>query len=222
LCDENVKRNFDITNGTTVANASGVEITNDTAVDGSIWRDTAEGGGNTVTHLNAQGTLLSDQWTDTDGVSGTDTFDSDSSGSGTFSNADGSGGTVTLGAQGDITITNTNQSGQTTSTDVWHQATDSYDITLFNSDGSMSSDYDYLANGNVVVTDYNSDGSVADQQTVAAGLVIDPDGSSFGDVVNADGTYTVYFENSSGDTTAWQFGVSGGSESQCSPKTTRM
>ncbi|WEN13773.1 calcium-binding protein [Rhodanobacter sp. AS-Z3] len=202
--------NTNLTKGTIVLNASGVAITDDTAVDGSIWRATAEKNGSTTTHIDKQGTLLSDQWTDTDGASGSDTFDSDVSGSGTFSNADGSGGTVTLGAQGDITITNTNISGQKTSTDIWHKATGSYDITLFNSGGSKSSDYDYLSNGNVVATDYNSDGSVANQHTVAAGLVIDPDGSSFGDVVNADNTYTVYFENSSGDTTAWQFGGGGG------------
>lgn len=201
--------NTNLINGTTVANASGVEITNDTAVDGSIWRDTQEAQGNTITHLDAQSVLLSDQWTDTDGASGSDTFDSIASGSGTFHNADGSGGTLTLETQGDITITNTNASGQTTSTDTWYQSTGSYDITLFNSDGSKSSDYDYLANGNVIVTDYDGDGSVADQETVAAGLVIDPDGSSFGEVVNADNTYTVYFENSFGDTTAWQFGTSG-------------
>jgi hypothetical protein len=193
------------TKGTHTINASGVNVWDDTALDGSTWRDTEDLQGRTFSHLDVAGELLSDRWSDTDSVSGTDTFNGDGSGSGTFSNANGSGGSVALDTQGNITITNTNVQGQTVSTDAWNATNGSYDITLFNGDGSKGADYDYLANGNVVVTDYAANGSVADQETEAAGLVIDPDGSSFGKVVNADGSYTVYYENASGDTTAWVY-----------------
>ena len=203
--------------GTTVDNESGVIVKSATALDGSLYRDTTEPQGDTVSHLTASGTLLSDNWTITDGssttpsVTGSDTFNADGSGKGTFSDTrDGTAGTVTLNGQGDIVVVNTNASGTVTSEDTWNGSTDSYTVATLNGSGTTLSSYDYLANGNVIATDYAPDGTtVADQQTVAAGLVINPDGSSFSKVMNADGSYTVYYLNASGDTTAYQYSTSG-------------
>ena len=48
---------------------------------------------------------------------------------------------------------------------------------------------------------------IADQQTVVTGLVVNPDGSEFSEVVNVDSSYTVYYEDAQGDTTAFQYGA---------------
>jgi hypothetical protein len=206
--------------GTEVDNASGVIVKSATALDGSLYQDTLQLQGDTVSHLTSDGTLLSDNWTITDGpsyinaapsVTGSDTFNADGSGQGTFSDVrDDSAGTVTLDGQGDIVVVNTNASGTVTSEDTWNASTDSYTIATLNGNGTTLASYDYLANDNVIATDYAPDGTtIADQQTVAAGLVVNPDGSSFSKVMNADGSYTVYYLNASGDTTAYQYSAGG-------------
>uniref|UniRef100_E6PQA3 Uncharacterized protein n=1 Tax=mine drainage metagenome TaxID=410659 RepID=E6PQA3_9ZZZZ len=208
--------NATATSGTTTDNASGVIVKTATALDGSVYRDTIEFQGDTVTHLTSGGTLLSDTWTLTDGtnttpsVTGSDTFNADGSGSGTFSDLrDNTAGTVTLNGQGDITVVNTNAGGTVTSEDIWNGSNGTYEIAMLSSTGTTLGVYDYLANGNVIATDYASNGNIADQQTVAAGLVVNPDGSSFSKVANANGSYTVYYQNASGDTTAYQYSASG-------------
>ena len=209
--------NATATSGTTTDNASGVIVKTATALDGSEYRDTIEFQGDTVTHLTSGGTLLSDTWTLTDGtnttpsVTGSDTFNADGSGSGTFSDLrDNTAGTVTLTSQGDITVVNTNAGGTVTSEDIWNASNSTYEIAMLSSTGTTLGVYNYLANGNVTVTDYASDGTtIADQQTEAAGLVVNPDGSSFSKVANANGSYTVYYQNASGDTTAYQYSASG-------------
>ncbi|WHZ09603.1 MAG: hypothetical protein OJF60_000042 [Burkholderiaceae bacterium] len=206
----------DCTSGSEVLNASGVYVKNDTAVDGSTYRQTAELNGTTVSHYSAQGVLLSDKWSDTDGssttpsVTGSDSFNADGSGSGTFSDTrDGTTGTVTLNGQGSIVVVNTNAGGTVTSEDIWN-GDGTYEVAMLNADGSTQATYDYLANGDVTVTDLAPGGTaIADQQTVAAGLVIDPDGASFSKVANADGSYNVYYQDAQGDTTAFQYGASG-------------
>lgn len=209
--------------GSMTFDASGVQTLNIKALDGTSWVVTNEQQGSTVSHESSSGVLLSDQWAIADGpgvisgvptsasVTGTDSFNADGSGSGTFTDLrDGTSGTVTLNGQGDIVVVNTNASGTVTSEDTWNASTDSYTIATLNGSGTTLNSYDYLANGNVIATDYAPDGTtIADQQTVAAGLVVNPDGSSFSKVVNADGSYTVYYMNTSGDTTAYQYSVSG-------------
>lgn len=209
--------------GSMTFDASGVQTLNIKALDGTSWVVTNEQQGSTVSHESSSGVLLSDQWAIADGpgvisgvpasasVTGTDSFNADGSGSGTFTDLrDGTSGTVTLNGQGDIVVVNTNASGTVTSEDTWNGSTDSYTVATLNGSGTTLNSYDYLANGNVIATDYAPDGTtIADQQTVAAGLVVNPDGSSFSKVVNADGSYTVYYMNASGDTTAYQYSASG-------------
>ncbi len=209
--------------GSMTFDASGVQTLDIKALDGTSWVVTNEQQGSTVSHKSSSGVLLSDQWAIADGpgvisgvptsasVTGTDSFNADGSGSGTFTDLrDGTSGTVTLNGQGDIVVVNTNASGTVTSEDTWNASTDSYTIATLNGSGTTLNSYDYLANGNVIATDYAPDGTtIADQQTVAAGLVVNPDGSSFSKVVNADGSYTVYYMNASGDTTVYQYSASG-------------
>jgi hypothetical protein len=159
--------------------ASGVQTLNIKALDGTSWVVTNEQQGSTVSHESSSGVLLSDQWAIADGpgvisgvptsasVTGTDSFNADGSGSGTFTDLrDGTSGTVTLNGQGDIVVVNTNASGTVTSEDTWNASTDSYTIATLNGSGTTLNSYDYLANGNVIATDYAPDGTtIADQQT---------------------------------------------------------
>ncbi|MHB1701065.1 MAG: autotransporter outer membrane beta-barrel domain-containing protein [Acidobacteriaceae bacterium] len=144
------------TSGTTVDNASGVIVQMATALDGSLYRDTQEPRGDTVSHLTANGTLLADNWTIIDGsnttpsVTGSDTFNADGSGSGTFSDLrDNTAGTVTLTSQGDITVVNTNATSTVTSEDIWNGSNGTYEIAMLSSTGTTLGVYDYLANGSV-------------------------------------------------------------------------
>ena len=209
--------------GTETFNASGVQTLDIKALDGTSWVVTNEQQGSTVSHESSSGVLLSDQWAIADGpgvissvpasasVTGSDTFNADGSGTGSFSDArDGTVGTVTLTSQGDITVVNTNAGGTVTSEDIWNASNGTYEIAMLSSTGTTLGVYDYLANGNVIATDYAPDGTtIADQQTVASGLVVNPDGSSFSKIVNTDNSYTVYYQNASGDTTAYQYSASG-------------
>ncbi|MHB1701063.1 MAG: beta strand repeat-containing protein [Acidobacteriaceae bacterium] len=209
--------------GTETFNASGVQTMNVKALDGTSWVVTNEQQGSTVSHDSSSGGLLSDQWAIADGpgvissvpasasITGSDTFNADGSGTGSFSDIrDGTAGTVTLNGQGDIVVVNTNAGGTVTSEDIWNASNGTYEIAMLSSTGTTLGVYDYLTNGNVTVTDYAPDGvTIADQKTLAAGLVVNPDGSSFSKIVNADNSYTVYYQNSSGDTTAYQYSASG-------------
>ncbi|MHB1677390.1 MAG: lysozyme inhibitor LprI family protein [Sulfuriferula sp.] len=42
-------------------------------------------------------------------------------------------------------------------------------------------------------------------QTEAAGLVVNPDGSDFSRIVNADNSTTVYYQDGQGDVSTWQY-----------------
>ena len=193
--------NIMATGGTDIQNASGVLVRTATAVDGTVWQDTTVLAGDTVSHYSSNEVLLTDQWNDYDGmiatpalgpqapvigtptVTGSDTFNGNA-GSGTFTDTrDGTSGTVSLDGQGDISISNYNAGGSLTSTDSWNGS--SYTIAMYGSTGAELSSYDYLANGDVTITDYAVDGSVADTQTEAAGLVVNPDGSDFSKIANA-------------------------------------
>ncbi|OIQ91501.1 hypothetical protein GALL_265780 [mine drainage metagenome] len=165
--------------GSMTFDASGVQTLNIKALDGTSWVVTNEQQGSTVSHESSSGVLLSDQWAIADGpgvisgvptsasVTGTDSFNADGSGSGTFTDLrDGTSGTVTLNGQGDIVVVNTNASGSVTSEDTWNASTDSYTIATLNGSGTTLNSYDYLANGDVIATNYAPDGTtIADQQT---------------------------------------------------------
>ncbi|OIQ91499.1 bifunctional hemolysin/adenylate cyclase precursor [mine drainage metagenome] len=208
--------------------ASGAEVFYATSeADGTNYQTTTFAQGITYSHLSASGNLISDQWATgnpsseyIDGfgdpainatVTGTDSFNADGSGTGTFQNLlNGTSGTITLNGQGDIVVVNTNASGVVTSEDVWNGSTGTYQISTLNPGGTTLNAYQYLPNGNVIVTDYAPDWTtIADQETVAQGLVVNPDGSDFSKIMNSDGSYTVYYQDSSGDTTAWQYSSSG-------------
>jgi len=114
------------TSGSEVVDASGVIVKTATSLDGSIYRDTVERQGSTVSHYDTNELLLSDRWSLIDGsnalpsVTGSDSFSSDGSGSGSFTNLrDQTSGDVMLDASGDITITNRTASGAVSSKDIW-------------------------------------------------------------------------------------------------------
>ncbi|WP_440534475.1 hypothetical protein [Variovorax sp. YR566] len=159
-------------------------------------------------HFNADGTLASDTWTSSDGASGQDSFDTDGSGTGSVTHADGSASTVTLDASGGITIDNRSGDGSLTSQD-WWQADGTRGIKTYNADGVLSTSYDYQLNGKVLVTQWAADGTAEEQQTEFAGSLFSLDGSGFGKIVNSDGSYSVNYNDANGDALIFKYGTAG-------------
>lgn len=89
----------------------------------------------TRVHYAPDGTLSNDQWNLGDGSSGSDTFNADGSGSGTLTHVDVTTSSMTLDAQGEITIDNQDAQGNKSSEDWWH-SDGTHGITTYASDGS--------------------------------------------------------------------------------------
>ncbi|MHA6822353.1 calcium-binding protein [Ralstonia pseudosolanacearum] len=183
-----------------------------------------DGTGNNTTYIyNAFGNLVADNWTKSDGSSGTDTINGDSSRAGKVTNADGSTSTYTTDSQGNQTTKRYSSAGVLTD-DVWTHA-----------DGRSGSDV-FDANGNVIqATAVAADGSKSIQKNDGQGNTsttqFDASGKKTGDTWQAadgshgsdqlingawtslqyasDGSYTRSTKDTLGDTTAQQFNASG-------------
>jgi hypothetical protein len=159
-------------------------------------------------HFNADGTLASDNWSLSDDASGKDDFAGDGSGNGTLTHPDGNTSTIAIDAQGGITVDNLDDRGNVVSEDWWHE-----DGThgIVDYEGGVKTDrYAYDAKGNVVIDDYESDGTtIAGSEVERAGAVLSPDGAGFGKVVNADGSYSVDYNDAYGDFSVFQYSASG-------------
>ena len=160
----------------------------------------------TRNHLNPDGTLTSDQWSLSDGALGQDSFNSDGSGSGSLTHADGSTSTVALDGSGTITVDNQGSDG-IVSQDWWH-ADGTHGVNMY-ADGVVTTTYNYQPSGQVTVTDLTAAGGVVDQLTIAAGGLLSPDGSGFGKIVNSDGSYSVNYNDSNGDALIFKYGAGG-------------
>jgi Ca2+-binding RTX toxin-like protein len=152
--------------------------------------------------FDSSGTLTSDTWQLSDGATGSDAFDSSGSGSGSIQNGDGTSSTVSVSGVG-IDIDNFDANGTKASEDWWHPD-GSHGITVFDAGGGSAS-YTYLTNGEVQEVDYGLDGTATPLDTVPAGGVLSPDGSSFGEIANSDGTTSVAYTDSAGDSLLWNF-----------------
>ena len=161
----------------------------------------------TRNHLSADGALISDTWTLSDGASGNDSFNSDGSGSGSLTHADGSTSTATLDSSGGITVDNRGADGALTSLDWWN-ADGRHGVRIY-SDGYIAATYDYQVNGTVTVTDFNADGTISNQQTLRSGGVLSADGSGFGKIVNTDGSYSVNYNDANGDALIFKYSAAG-------------
>lgn len=157
--------------------------------------------------FNSDGALTSDQWQLFDGTTGSDSFASNGAGSGTVLYGDGRHSNVTVGSDGSISIQNIDSSGHQTSLDWWH-ADGTHGITMQNADGSTEV-YAYQVDGTVQETDFAADRSVSYEGTWMAGGLISPDGSQFGKIRNADGTYSINFTDSSSDAQIFKFSGAG-------------
>jgi len=146
---------------------------------------TNDGNGNTLTgYFNAAGVELSDSWTNSDGTSGTDTF-----------NADGSYSSIVNDGHGLITTTNYDVKGN----DTWTRSDGSFGSDTFNTDGTRVS----IANdghGLITTTNYEVFGN--DTWTKS-------DGSSGTDTLNADGTHTRIVNDGHGLATTTQYDING-------------
>lgn len=161
----------------------------------------------TLNFFDASGALTKSQWAMADGSSGT--LSAAQTGSGFYGlihNADGTLSNVQIDGSGNIAINNLNGLGATVSTD-WRAANGTYGATLYNAGGNKVSDYTYQPNGKCIVVTYAADGSIANQQTMLAGEVLNPDGNFFGYIANSDGTYTINFRNYNGDTIGFDYGA---------------
>ena len=158
-------------------------------------------------HYNAGGVLERDDWTLSDGSSGSDTFNSDGSGSGSITHVDGTISSVNIDAAGDITVDNRDAQGNLYSENWWH-SDGTHGTNLYGSDGTEVT-YTYAVNGTVLITQYAADGTELGQQSALAGAVLNPDGASFGRITNSDGTRTVCYSDANGDALLFQYGVNG-------------
>jgi hypothetical protein len=155
-------------------------------------------------HFDSSGVLTGDDWQLADGTTGSDTFSSDGSGSGSIQHANGSTGTVTIDGSHNITINTLNSDGDQVSQDWWH-ADGTYGITIYNLDDDTKQSYTYQTNGLGLEQDYDSSGTITYGGTDLAGNVFNPDGSGFGKVVNKDGSYSVNYSDSNGDNLIFNF-----------------
>jgi Ca2+-binding RTX toxin-like protein len=169
----------------------------------TYWRCTTN-----LTHstFNSNQQLTGDNWSVTDGASGSDTINPNGSLSGTIFHADGTSSTVGLSTSGQLTIENRNSSNVLISQD-WWDPDNTHGVTLYNSDGSSKA-YLYQTNGLLQETDYAPDGGIVTRQTSLAALVASPDGSQLGSINNSDGTKSINYVDSNGDASI--FVMSGG------------
>jgi Ca2+-binding RTX toxin-like protein/uncharacterized membrane protein YkoI len=149
--------------------------------DGSYSAYISDGQGTTTTNYDSASIKLSDNWTKVDGSSGSDTFNSDGSSSGSSYHPDRSYSTIVNDGQGDITTTN-------------------YDASS-NELGHSTSSND--SQGNVTTTNYDPNGTkLSDNYTHTDGShgndTFNADGSSSGSSYNSDGSYYTYTDNGNG------------------------
>jgi len=163
----------------------------------------------TLNNFDTTGNLTTSQWAMADGANGTlNVALGGSSASGTINHANGWTSTIAIDGSGDVTINNYSGGTALSSSDSWN-SDGTHGSTVYSSDGSINAKYTYEANGQVIVDSYAPDGSLADEETLSAGDVINPDGNFFGKVVNADSSYEIYYKDFNGDTLGLQYSASG-------------
>jgi hypothetical protein len=157
--------------------------------------------GDSTTTYYQQGARLSDAWIQTDGSSGSDTY-----------NADGSYTSIANDGLGDVTTTQYNAQGAKTS-DSWLKTDGSNGSDRFNSDESYVGTVND-AQGDTTVTQYSTAGvALSDTWTKVDGGhgsdIFNSDGSSTGMTISADGTFSTYANNGQGLLTTDNFDLSG-------------
>jgi len=157
--------------------------------------------GDSTTTYYQQGVRLSDTWSQTDGSSGSDTY-----------NGDGSYTRIANDGLGDVTTTQFNAQGARTS-DSWLKSDGSNGSDFFNSDGSYVGTVND-AQGDTTVTQYSTAGvALSDTWTKVDGShgndLFNSDGTSSGTTVSADGTFSTYVNNGQGLITTDNFDSSG-------------
>jgi len=140
--------------------------------------DTSRNGDRTNLAYDKTGVLKSDTFSLSDGATGgLDGVATPAAAKGTITYAGGAISKFNFVQNGDFTVDNFNGSTKT-SEDVLH-ADGTQTTTVYNQDGS-SSKYSYDTHGHVTIDDLSSSGALVDEQTVAAGSVVVPDGNSLG------------------------------------------
>ena len=183
----------DGTYGTDTFNADGSSIGAIYNPDSSHSTLINDGYGDLVTtYYNTAGIKTADNWSRSDGSSGTDTFNADGSSTGTIYNPDGSYSTLTNDSHGDVTTVNYDASGN------------EIGYGIGTNDGHENS----------LITNYSPSGvKLSDNWTKGYGAygsdTFNADGSSTGISRNPDGSYSTYTNDSLGDVTTEFFNASG-------------
>jgi len=152
------------------------------------------------------GNFSSDEFSLSDGASGNLQALGSNSAIGQINHNDGTTSNVTVSADF-ISIDNLDSDGHSIGQDLWH--TDgSHSIEVDNADGSRAL-YDYSPTGQMTETTYDKINVQTTKSTAASGALLSPDGSQFGKIVNGDGTYTVVYTDSNGDSTEFIFNQDG-------------
>ncbi len=196
-------KNIDGTSGSDIYTASGMTIKNKTLTDGTSQTITTYAGNSTLDAYNTDGQLVTDTWALKNGETGNSTFALSSNGSGSIQHENGSTSSIMYNLDGSIEVTNHDLDGHIYSVDTWNTNGD-YSISLYHS-GNKSVTYTYHTNGLLDVTNYADDGSVSDQLTANAGQLLIPDGTLFSKIRSQDGTYTVNYTDTNGDTLAFYY-----------------
>ncbi|AEG68103.1 putative metalloprotease, Hemolysin-type calcium-binding region (rtxA) [Ralstonia solanacearum Po82] len=183
-----------------------------------------DGTGNNTTYIyNALGNLVADNWTKSDGSSGTDTINGDGSGAGTATNEDGSKSTYATDSQGNKTTQFYSSEGVLTD-DAWTHADGSSGSDVFDSSGNITQATTITANGSKSVQTNDGQGNTSTTQFDASGNKTGDtwqaaDGSHGSDQLSngtwtslqyaSDGSYARSTKDALGDSTAQQFNVTG-------------